>query len=207
MIINIRGTSGSGKSTVVRKIKDCYFESEPIMVEGRRQPIGYMLSRVWGKRLFLAGHYETACGGCDTITSIDQIYELVRQYHNDETDVLFEGLLISAEVNRTTALHTDGLPLLVVGMNTPLDICLSSINTRRQEAFIAKTAIAEARNEGRKKPRPMPKEKGEVNPRNTESKFKATETTMRRLLEAGVRAEWHDRDSAVQTIKLELGLT
>jgi len=188
MIINIRGTSGSGKSTLVRRIIDAYDTKMAVRRSDdpkRKQPHGYILSREGKRDLALIGHYETACGGCDTINGMDRIYQLVRESADAGYDVLFEGLLISAEFNRTYALHTDGYDLTVVGLDMPLDVCVDSVNQRRWA----------------KNP-----DKPPVNPKNTESKWKGTRSTMKKLQEHGVEAVWADRDQAFQIIVEKLDL-
>lgn len=193
MIINIRGTSGSGKSTLVRKLMSCYDQKVAYKEEGRRQPIGYVLSRPSGRSLAVIGHYETTCGGCDTISKMEHIFELVKKSASLGMDVVFEGLLISADVNRTVELWkwvedyggpSDG-SMLVVALDVPLQVCLDSVNARRH-----------ARNPD------LPP----VNPRNTESKHKGVQQSMRRLEAAGVPAVSLDRDAALARIKAELGL-
>lgn len=211
MIVNIRGTSGSGKTTLARAVMACYPSKAAVKVPDRKRPIGYIYQHPSGGRpLAVIGHYETACGGCDTITDQDHIYELVRQSHGAGMDVLYEGLLISAEVNRAVKLHEDGLPLLVVALDTPLDLCLASINQRRQADFDRRVAKIEAENAERaargRKLLELPEPKGDVNPKNTASKFSGVKTSMRRLEEAGVRAVWADRDQGLEIIKKELGL-
>lgn len=190
MIINIRGTSGSGKSTLVRNVLACY-ESRTVFKEpSRRQPIGYLYHRRKtlgqpGRSLAVVGHYETACGGCDTIPNLERTFELVRQSHAAGHDVLFEGLLISSEVNRTVALHTDGLPLQIIALDTPLDICIESINQRRWAKNPDKPPVAT---------------------KNTTSKHRAVELSMKRFKEAGLDACWLSRMLALDHVKKELGL-
>lgn len=197
MIINIRGTSGSGKSTLVRKIVARYDKRLPVKVEGRKQPIGYIYQvidqssgRIIGKPLAVIGHYETDCGGCDTITSMDEIYQRVRTAHDAGMDVLYEGLLISADANRVIALHTDGYPLVVIALNTELELCIESVNLRRKNAAEVKG-------------KPY---KGDVNPKNTCSKFAGVKSSMRRIEAAGVRAFWESRESAEDRIRQEFKL-
>lgn len=135
MIINIRGTSGSGKSTLVRSIMGRYATCESYRIKGRKQPIGYVCSDVYEgveKPLGIVGHYETACGGCDTIPTMDMIFDLVRKSHKLGYNVIFEGLLISADHKRTLALHQEGLPLSVISLEkVDLETCLASVNERR----------------------------------------------------------------------------
>lgn len=211
MIINIRGTSGSGKSHLVRSLMECYDSRLRVMQDGRKQPIGYLLdSSVSGRRLAIPGHYETDCGGCDTITNMEQIFQEVRVAHRVGYDVVFEGLLVSADIQRTLALHTEGLPLLVIALSTPLEECLASVNSRREGAFQRRLERVRAENFAKQrmghKLLPEPTPRGEVNPRNTESKYRGVQSSMKRLQEAGVRAEWAPRDTALKILKIELGL-
>lgn len=181
-MIQIAGTSGSGKSTLVRRVMQLYGPRIAVRIPDRKQPYGYMLPRQEGDgpSLGVIGHYETACGGCDTITNMDSIFDAARRTHNSGMDVLFEGLLISAGFNRTFSLHQDGLPIHVIGLDVPLDECLQSINQRRWA----------------KNP-----EKPPVNPKNTEQKFKGVRSTLKKLQDHGVSVEWHSRDSAYERIK------
>jgi hypothetical protein len=211
MIINIRGTSGSGKSTLVRRVRDLYDSCVRVKEDGRKQPIGYILGRAdGGKALALIGHYETDCGGCDTITSMDTIYAKVREAHHHGMDVLYEGLLISADANRAVALHSDGFHPLVIALDTPLDVCLESVNRRRLEAHERRLLAIGAENIERaaagRKLILVPAFKGEVNPKNTQSKFSGVKSSMKRLEAAGVNTVWLSRDGAFERIKQEFKL-
>lgn len=188
MIINIRGTSGSGKSYIIHNLKKLYIPY-PIMMEGRKRPIGYRWECPGKPPVFIVGHYETACGGCDTVKTLDQVFQLVKDYHQmgtagyGEAHVIFEGLLISADVKRTAELHTLGLPLTVISLDTPLQVCLDGITQRRQE-------------KGNEKP---------VNPKNTESKFKAVVKTTRDLAAQGVDCHTLNREDALKKVMGILG--
>jgi hypothetical protein len=186
VIINIRGTSGSGKSTLVRRVLANYKGRVSFREEGRKQPIGYLYQHPTGGRsLAVVGHYETPCGGCDTISKMERIFELVRQSHAAGHDVLYEGLLISADVVRTAALHHEGLPLHVVALDVPIEVCLDSVNGRRRE----------------KNP-----DKPPVNPKNTESKHRGVQQSVVRLREHGVDVSVLDRDGAYARLQELLGL-
>ena len=140
----------------------------------------------------MVGHYETACGGCDTINKMDRIFELVRELHESGHDVLFEGLLISADVNRTQALHDDGLPLLVVELDVDLDVCLDSIHERRMAKWKQRGSPGD----------PPPR----VNPKNTKSKHRGTQTSTRRLSGGGVDTTVCTRDEALAAVRRALEL-
>lgn len=181
MIISIRGTSGSGKSTLVRKVMDLYPERISQFINGRKQPIMYYLKGAGGneKGLVVIGHYESPCGGCDTIQSFDDVFAFVRAAADGGYDVLFEGVLLYCEVPRTVSMVQDLYPLHVIALNTPLDVCVESINLRRKA----------------KKPDAEP-----VDPANTETKHRGTVTTMAKLQAAGVPVFWLDREQAFHHI-------
>lgn len=208
MIINIRGTSGSGKSTIVRDIMRRYSNKSRVTEEGRRQPVGYICTR-GARPLAVIGHYETDCGGCDTIPTMERIFDLVRKAHSDGMDVVFEGLLISADVNRTAALHEAGLPINVVALTTPLQTCIDSVNERRHNAWRRRCESIEQANQALppgRRPRPLPEPRGPVKERNTTSKHKGVEKSVRHLQERGLRCVWLDRDGALEECLRLLGI-
>lgn len=130
MIIQIRGTSGSGKSTVMRKVMEgvsSFTEEEwhPEYSEGRKKPLYY---RMGG--LVVLGHYESACGGCDTIGSAPQVFDLINSLNDGFQTILCEGLLLSEDTKWSSQMKN----LRVVFLATPLDVCLRQIEGRRAEA-------------------------------------------------------------------------
>lgn len=167
MIIQLRGTSGSGKTTIVKAIMTDYTGIKSrVMVSDRKQPIGYILQRgvdqPAGRPLAVIGHYETACGGCDTIKTADEVYSRMAHAHELGFDVLFEGLLLSGEINRTMDWVKDHQGFYHTAfIDTELEECLASINLRRA---------------ARGKLEPVART-------NTESKFKAMVNVERRLRE------------------------
>ena len=187
MIVNIRGTSGTGKSHVARQVMGLYTGGKWVFWQGgRKQPIGYVLGRpkgVGGPSLAVIGHYETACGGTDTISGYALIFELIRKAHASGYDVLYEGLLLSGDVKWTGSLLP--LPLVVVGLDVPVSVCIDSINQRRWA----------------KNP-----DKPPVNPANTLAKVRGTQLSMERLAKLGVRTVWATREEALNVIRGELNI-
>lgn len=184
VIIQLRGTGGSGKSTLAKKVMERYQSSVQVFEEGRKRPIGYVCRDGPNKRpLFVVGHYETACGGADTITSVEKVYGLVKRYADDH-DVLFEGIIPGDDVTRTAGLHLDKYPIVVIGLDVPIEVCLSSIEGRRAERGDA---------------RPL-------NPFNTVNRAKRLKQNMSRLKLSNVRTVWLDRAAAEAFIVSELGL-
>jgi len=190
VIFNIRGTSGSGKTHLVRRIMDSYGGRTVYREAGRRQPIGYTFARgERGRGLAIIGHYETACGGCDTIPKMERIFELVKASAEQGYDVIFEGLLISADVQRHVDLNSwclnHGQELQVISLTTDLQTCLDSVNARRK-----------ARNPDL----PPVKEK------NTISKFNGVRKSLERLRANQVVVHELTRDQALDHIRAELDL-
>lgn len=178
MILNIRGTSGTGKSMLARQLMALY-EPNPLRYRrlGRKQPIGYRYTakdRTLHRDLAVVGHYETDCGGADTIPDYDDLMGLVKQGSTAGMDVLFEGLLISGDVKRTAELHRWALlncdVLHVVAIQLDLQLCVDSVNQRRRE---------KAERLGREP-------KGDVNPRNTIAKHRGLTLACQRLEAEGV---------------------
>lgn len=183
MIINLRGTGGSGKSTVVRRIMELYPEKEPIHVPKRKQPLYYKLkddSRPFLRPLAVIGHYETPCGGCDTITKIDEVYDAIGSLNHNGFDVLYEGIIVQDDIRRCIEVHRN-YPgaVIVIGLTTNIDTCLASIQARRD-------ARADVRL---------------LNPANTLSRAKRVKQRMSSLKDAGVKTEWHDREGAYLRVK------
>lgn len=212
MIIFVKGTSGSGKSTGIRNILSGY-DMVPEFKEGRKQPIGYDIKNKNGENIHLMGHYETACGGCDSISDgLDYIFDIIRKKDDEGSHVIAEGLLMSQEVNRTAALAVDeGREVVVFGMDIPIEKCLESVNGRRQKTFEARLEKvlkenAELEAAG-KKLKKVPERPGPVKEKNTISKHKQTKAAMRRLSDDHLMdARWVDREQLVIQAKELLSL-
>lgn len=184
MIINISGTGGSGKSTIVRQIMSCYETIEIHHIENRKRPIGYnCFSTDNEKSLWVVGSYTSPCGGCDTLASLgknesmgmlDIIYRLIRSAHKPDRNVIYEGLLIGEDVRRCVELHTEGYPLIVLSIELPLEECMKSILERRK----------------RKGKFDIPKPK---NPKKTLQRYRSINNRMRRLTKAGINTQFLSR--------------
>jgi len=132
MIINIRGTSGSGKTYVVRKFMEhcglvthIYDENGKVIAELCHHDM---------IPVYFIGSYVNVCGGCDTISTQDMACSLVRHF-SQFGHVIFEGLLMSHLYARYAALWTEltefGIPFMFAYMDTPLEICVNRVKKRR----------------------------------------------------------------------------
>lgn len=180
-IIHVRGTSGSGKSHLARRVMERYSSHGDLHRKGRKRPFATLHSRVGGPPLYVPGHYETDCGGADTIPTYDDYFDAVALAYGEGKDVLFEGLLSTPEINRTLRLHELAKDdLHIVFLDVPLEVCVESVNQRRR---------AKAQRAGKPEPDPL-------NPKNTESKHKQANSARNKLRAAGVNCHLLDREAA-----------
>ena len=131
MIIQVRGTSGSGKTTAMRTILEGVgVEWEPNYSEGRKKPLYYL--QVGGDGVVL-GHYESSTGGCDTIGSAREVFEVwekVSRSLPQEKIYLMEGLLLSEDTKWTLEM-AKSQRVLCLFLVTPIEVCLAQVNQRR----------------------------------------------------------------------------
>ena len=129
MIIQIRGTSGSGKTWIINQLR-LEYEFKPI--KKGDTIMGYYCKEI---NTFLVGKYETACGGCDSISTQDEACNRIRKAVNKGWNVIFEGLICSHIAKRYADLYKEmkeqGIEVKYVFLNTPLHKCRNNINARR----------------------------------------------------------------------------
>jgi hypothetical protein len=132
VLINLRGSSGSGKSTIVRGLIERY-GSRPIYdLLGPRSPEAYRLDRAPG-RVYAIGPYIAACGGCDAVGSMNLVLSLLRAYHAKGT-VIFEGLLISSMYGSVGQfLESYGKDALVAFLTTSRERAYQQLRKRQAE--------------------------------------------------------------------------
>ena len=172
MIINIRGTSGSGKTHTVRSFMEAYGPSLEIFGEDKNKPIAHLVHYDMVPVYFI-GSYRNVCGGCDSISTQDMACSLVRHFSNFG-HVVFEGLLMSHLFARYQALYEElsgyEIPFVFAYMDTPLKLCLERVQQRRTD-------------KGNDK---------ELDPKNTISHYDATLKTMEKFKEVNAPVDWID---------------
>lgn len=151
---------------------------EPRYVPGRRKPLYYY--QLDGPMAIL-GHYETPCGGCDTIGSAAEVFRLLEKVRRDFPKVLCEGLLLSEDVKWSARIPQ----LRVLFLTTAVETCLQRIQGRRASV-------------GNDKP---------LNPHNTVHRVQTIYKARLRLLEKGVPCYRKSVEQAVPTILAWLTLT
>lgn len=136
-IIQLAGTSGSGKSHCMRSAID-WLKSNlngPVLVEEREKLLGYLYHQTGqlDKDVFVVGRYDSPTGGCDTIKEISQVYSLIEQQWESRRHVLYEGLFVMNMTRGPQLAAKVGKELNILQLTTPLSVCIKSIDLRRAE--------------------------------------------------------------------------
>lgn len=181
-IVSLRGTHGSGKSSVVAKILAKYGSTSVLNPYKPKKPLGYHVELPTGL-LFVVGSYTTACGGCDAIQPYADIWPRIEEAADAGDHVLFEGALVSSSygnIGRSSEKY--GNDMVFAFLDTPLATCLERIKQRRAA-------------KGNDKP---------LDPANTEFKFNSVNKSIEKIRsEFGRRVVIIDHTQAVkQTLKL-----
>lgn len=139
MIVTIAGTSGSGKTYLVRTFLE-YVEKYkgsivPTFIKDRKPPIGYdIVLPGCVESVFLVGAYgEVDTAGCDTIRDVVQVFDLIQE-KAVKGHVLYEGLIVMNHTRGPGLVHIaseNGEEFHVIQLDTPLATCFASINARR----------------------------------------------------------------------------
>ncbi len=125
MIINIRGTNGSGKTHLVKRLIASH-EMDDVVEDGKI--IGHLLN---GK-LYVVGMYTKhgAHGGADTIKTSDEICRRIREF-SKYGNVIFEGVIVSTVYQRWADLSEEiDQAWLWLCLNTSLEQCHNNISYR-----------------------------------------------------------------------------
>lgn len=184
MIIQVRGTSGSGKSTVMHEVMDKLGDWQAYYSPLFNNPYYYVLrKKPKGKTIILLGPYHIDGGGCDVMgkksadRSAPAIYKLIEGLLEVDPSriILCEGLILSEDVKWTSQMPD----VKCLFLHTPLETCIDRIKKRRAKA-------------GNKKP---------LNTDNTSKRVAVIERARKRLVDAGVFCR---RASSTQATKIIL---
>lgn len=135
MLISIRGSNGSGKSSIVVGLMKLGKWSLQYGLLGPRKPEAYHLppKMIKGidKPLYVLGPYVTPTGGLDNVQPYDNNLELIKKYAA-KGHVVFEGVLVSSSYGRVGRLLEEWGQDAVMGfMDTPLEKCIANVQKRR----------------------------------------------------------------------------
>ena len=130
-IISLRGTHGSGKSTIVRSLLDAN-DARPIYGALGQRPEAYEVILA-GKPAFIIGPYNSPCGGCDAVQPYALIPQLIEKYASAGS-VIFEGALISSCWGAVgQLLERWGREAIVAFLATSVDECIRRVEERRAQ--------------------------------------------------------------------------
>lgn len=119
MILNIRGTGGSGKSTLVRQVMKA-MNSQPIEQDGK--VVGYQLDR----NVRVLGRYTATGGGTDGIGGPNVLEETVRAWAK-ESHIIFENYMASGHWARWVRVSEDQPDFIWAFLDTPAETCFARI--------------------------------------------------------------------------------
>jgi energy-coupling factor transporter ATP-binding protein EcfA2 len=187
MIILLKGTSGSGKTTIVNRVMEQLgpHTGELELTHSKRQK-RVLAGYTWRDSLAIIGRYGTPCSGCDSLSwpgVATDTEMLVRQQHAARRNVLFEGLMVSSW-GGDRLLRLGSGQLVVIHLNTSLEDCLGAVAARRA---------------ARGDTRPL-------DPFNTTKKYNGLLSTTKAHLALGINVEIRDRASALARVQGLLGL-
>lgn len=197
MVINIRGTSGAGKTHLVKRMMaladkgEAWWPSDsPTGLFGlpTNRPAGHIIATPSGRCLLLGNYEGVQCGGCDQLMkepwklTRDEVFALIRRAAPDFAHIVFEGLLIS-EVLRCVSLRDSGFDIAVLNIDEPIETCLNSIIARRTARGVTKP----------------------LNPKLTVEKHRELRNQINRLKAAGVAAHNVSRSEAWSRLVTLLG--
>lgn len=134
MILDVRGTHGSGKSYIAHQLLSYGYEEIVGYNEYKKKEsiLGYSVPSL---DLAIVGKYETQCGGCDGVGSSDEVCRRVRVFAKNYRHVVFEGILVAHTFQRyhTLAMELvkDGYPYVFAFLDTPLQTCIERVKARR----------------------------------------------------------------------------
>lgn len=193
--VNLRGTSGAGKSTVAHTILRMW-PNTVLCTFGKRteRPLAYAVEHPV-RPIIVLGPYTTQCGGCDAIPDWKNILPPLLekcQYLGGLVNpaVLFEGLALSGFYGGFGAtlgkLAARGHEVIFATLDTPIELCLERVNQRR-----AARGVLEP-----------------VNPLNTELKHKSVHHTYRTIAEKhGHRCVMVSHKRPVKEVLALMGIT
>ena len=135
VILSLRGTSGSGKTTVARKFLTDYPTKTLPDPNKPKKHWGYQVdlsTEGITQPLYVIGSYQNTCGGTDGISTQEEIAERALAAH-PRGHVLLEGLLLSKVgpgAITTQMLKPTGAYVAAI-LDTPLATCLQRVQDRR----------------------------------------------------------------------------
>jgi AAA domain len=179
MVVNVRGCSGAGKTSLVRALMERHGPAVPIERVGKRRYEGYQV----GDSLRVVGDYRRVCGGAEGMKDVE-IERVVREYAT-RGSVIFEGLFITENVSRWRDLARDLGNMVFAFLQPPVEVCIARVEARRAA-------------KGTVKP---------FDPTRLRQTWRRLPGHFRLFEAAGARCVWLPWEDAVPTMEALVGLT
>lgn len=185
MILTIAGTSGSGKSHLMRSILEHARKHGKLKEDKDGDKVdGYRLRLPSVKgELYVLGAYDVPTGGCDTTGSAIEVFELLPFLIKKFDHVLYEGLFVMNMTRGPVLAEEHGSDFCVIQLATPLATCVASINARRAERGVGMLT--------------------EVS--NTKSNYQRANSFCAKMRDAGARVVRVNREDGLPTVLKLLG--
>jgi hypothetical protein len=139
-VVQLRGTSGSGKTTAMRALIDTLSDFAPVEMNDRMTKNVAYRGR-WGfdgtpVSVYILGDYDPkrSAGGCDTIPTIQEVIDLVEKYGSRPNSiVVLEGLLLAHSWGALGEYAHErwGKRYVNVFLDTPVEKCIARVTKRR----------------------------------------------------------------------------
>lgn len=140
-VVQLRGTSGSGKTTAMRVLFDL-LDAQPFQRDAKGSKVrayrGVLNVHENPVQVFILGDYspERSAGGCDTIPTVQETIDLVEKYGSRSGClVVFEGLLLAHSWGALGEyVHPRwGKRYINAFLDTPVEKCIARVTKRRAD--------------------------------------------------------------------------
>jgi cytidylate kinase len=175
LIINIRGTNGSGKTTVVKSFLKNYPTREIYGALGPKRPVAYEVTIKAKRPLYVIGPYVSSTGGLDALPyKIQETIDTLLTKYEKLGNLLFEGVVVSTTFGALGGWMAQRQDKVIVAyLDTPLEVCMNSLAARESVKRGTKNVL---------------------------TKFKVIPRTQALMNAAGIRTETISRENAVERI-------
>lgn len=136
-LLQLRGTSGSGKTTAMKALMD-EIDAKPIMFneKGTKATVYRgAFDEYDDVKVYVLGDYSPhrSAGGCDTIPTVQEVIDLIEKLSKPGTLIVFEGLLLAHSWGAMGeyAHEKYGPRYLNAFLDTPVETCLERVVQRR----------------------------------------------------------------------------
>lgn len=148
LLVNVRGCNGAGKSTIPLSI----WSSDPDTFElvGYNMKVNKFrsIATVSPKHKFIAvGHYHTQCGGMDTLSSTQNIKDIVELLWDTGYHLLMEGIVSSTVRGTYIDLFNEmnqehqHRGIVIYNLVPPLETCIQRIKLRNGDKEIKEEMV------------------------------------------------------------------